>query len=194
MRINLVPVRALQRTSENDSSPSSGKEEGYACALHEVSNALTVVLGWLDLAARADSKEEVARALDVAREHAHRGHVLARRAIGAEVLSRQSGRSARALAQFASVSVNPQAALKDVEIVVQAGAGTDVVLEGEAHLLQALTNLLLNAIAFSPELGKVKLTLERQDDSIRFVVEDEGPGVPVERAGTFTVAGARMWG
>jgi CheY-like chemotaxis protein len=140
------------------------------------------VLGWLDLAAKTNSPADLARALDVAREHAQRGHVLARRAIGSSVESKQSGRTARALASFASISVEPQANARAVGIVVEALEGTDAVLEGEASLLQVLTNLLLNAIAFSPAGGKIQVRLERVSDTIRFSVQDAGPGVPADRA------------
>jgi len=146
-----------------------------------VSNALTVVLGWLDLAAKSDSPESIRRALDVAREHAQRGHVLARRAIGSEVESKQSGRTARALAHFASVSVEPQANAKAVDIVVEAREGTEAVVDGEASLLQVLTNLLLNAISFSPLGSKIQVKVERVQDSLRFSVQDAGPGVPADR-------------
>lgn len=54
-----------------------------AGALHEVSNALTVVLGWLNAARAEVLTGPVREALDVAYKHARRGHTVARTAIGA---------------------------------------------------------------------------------------------------------------
>lgn len=52
-------------------------------------------------------------------------------------------------------------------------------LRGDAFLLrQALTNLLDNALDFSPEGAVVALELEHAGDAVRFRVLDSGPGIP----------------
>lgn len=43
---------------------------------------------------------------------------------------------------------------------------------------QVLRNLVDNAISFSPESGKVMITLERREKEVFLSVEDEGPGIP----------------
>lgn len=45
-------------------------------------------------------------------------------------------------------------------------------------LSQVLTNLLNNAIKYSPENGVIRLSNELGDASVRIAVEDQGPGVP----------------
>lgn len=180
-------MRLVNSAQEVSPSPKVESADKFSCALHEVSNALTVVLGWLELADKSDSRVEIARALGVAREHAQRGQVIARRAIGSSVESQVGGRSARSLGAFAAVSVEPAANPRKVRIEVQPGVGTDAILEGEANVLQILTNLFLNAIAFSPVGGAITLEIVREGDRIRFIVSDEGPGVPVHlRDGIFT--------
>lgn len=62
---------------------------------------------------------------------------------------------------------------------------TDIVSDGEilvgtfdfAHTVRALTNLLENAIKYSPAGGRVLLSARRAADRVLFEVEDEGPGV-----------------
>src|SRR3954467_8341123 len=71
-------------------------ERDLAGALHEVSNALTVVLGWLDNA-RAGLDGRALEAVEVARAHASLGHAIARRAIGAPVTDGSELRSAQSL-------------------------------------------------------------------------------------------------
>ena len=39
------------------------------------------------------------------------------------------------------------------------------------------TNLLDNAIKFSPVKGTITMFLKREQDSVRFILEDEGPGI-----------------
>ncbi len=45
-------------------------------------------------------------------------------------------------------------------------------------LAQALLNLLLNAVAHSPEGGKVELLARGGEEAVEVLVRDEGPGVP----------------
>jgi len=55
----------------------------------------------------------------------------------------------------------------------------EVRLRGEAFLLeQALSNLLDNAMAFSPEGGTIQLEGRTEGGHFRLSVRDEGPGVP----------------
>lgn len=54
-------------------------------------------------------------------------------------------------------------------------------VSGDPHLLvQALANLLDNAIKYSPEGARITLTLSAADDRIELTVADSGPGVPDE--------------
>lgn len=49
------------------------------------------------------------------------------------------------------------------------------------RLGQVLTNLVDNAISFSPEGKAVTIRVRRVDAVVEFVVEDEGPGIPDDR-------------
>lgn len=52
------------------------------------------------------------------------------------------------------------------------------VLLGDQHRLQqVLSNLLGNAVRFTPHGGEVTLAVRRADDMLRFSVKDSGPGV-----------------
>jgi two-component system, OmpR family, sensor histidine kinase VicK len=48
------------------------------------------------------------------------------------------------------------------------------------RLLQVTSNLLANAIKFSPENGTVKVSIETSEDDVLVCVADEGPGIPKE--------------
>src|SRR5690606_25016863 len=140
--------------------------EALAGALHEVSNALTVVIGWLDAAAQATEPAKLRSALQVARDHASRGRQIARRAIGAEDDSPTEVRGAAGLAHFAAMSVRPRAVGRNVEVEVTMAPEPDVALDDEAPALQVLTNLLLNAIDFSPPGGHVEVSVTSDDESV----------------------------
>ena len=62
------------------------------------------------------------------------------------------------------------------------GAGEDAyVIQGqEGRVAQVLTNLLSNALSFTPEGGAVHVTLEHRGEFIEMAVADEGPGIAPE--------------
>ena len=65
--------------------PPADPARDLAGALHEISNALTVVLGWIDRARVAsEARDEVERALHIAADRASMARGIVRRAIGAD--------------------------------------------------------------------------------------------------------------
>ena len=68
----------------------------------------------------------------------------------------------------------------DIRLVVDGDAGT--ILADEGLLRQAIFNLIINAIAASPDNTTVTLRLGLDvDEMVWMEVEDEGPGVPKEK-------------
>ena len=57
--------------------------------------------------------------------------------------------------------------------------GTMVRVDAE-RLMQVLSNLLSNAMKFSPENGTVEVAVHPVDNKVRVTVSDHGPGVPAE--------------
>ena len=54
----------------------------------------------------------------------------------------------------------------------------------ETPFAQVLRNLIDNALTFSPENGVVSVKAERDGKKIRFVVDDQGPGIPPDNLET----------
>ncbi len=159
-----------------DDAPAPKSE--LAGALHEVGNALTVVLGWLDVAkARAGAAGEH-EALDVAKSHARLAHRIARRAIGGAVPDEETARAALLVAQEATVGVTPEAQRRGVSVRLVNKTNGDESLSDPSVAGQILLNLLLNGIAFTSEGGSVTVTLACPEPGlVAFQVQDEGPGV-----------------
>jgi CheY-like chemotaxis protein len=172
-------VKNLVRTGLKSGDESATK---LAEALHEVSNALTAALGWLKQAKSEVPPGPGREALEVAYAQARLGYAVARRAVGAPVSGVEEIRSAATLAQEALKGVEPMAYQKALELCF-VGDDNDVLVHEATTAHQILLNLLLNAVAFSPAHGRVELELLRDGRFVRFVVRDEGPGVPPERRG-----------
>ncbi len=54
------------------------------------------------------------------------------------------------------------------------------VVSDAAHTRQVLVNLLENAVNYSPDESEIELSVEAEDDRIRFRVRDEGVGIPAD--------------
>jgi two-component system sensor histidine kinase CreC len=77
----------------------------------------------------------------------------------------------------AAAAVEPRLARAGLELVVE--APQPVRVQGDRFLLvQALSNLVDNAIAFSPAGGRIELALRPEAGRCALVVRDQGPGVP----------------
>ena len=172
--------------------PSPGTGAGLAEALHEVSNALTVVMGWIERArAESSSPAAVERALDVAFGRASQARIIVRRAIGAEV-PESASRSADVVLSDAVLGVEPEARRAGLEIEVIAVPGVeDLLLEDAPYVVQILTNLLLNAISFSASGTTVSVDVRpfSRGQGVVFGVSDEGPGVPRHRRSALFTSG-----
>ena len=65
-----------------------------------------------------------------------------------------------------------------VEVVVDAPEGLPKVAADPDKLRQVLTNLLDNAVKYSPDGGSVRIALVQSGSRIRFRIEDQGLGIP----------------
>ncbi|MEM9692712.1 MAG: ATP-binding protein [Myxococcota bacterium] len=152
--------------------------------IHDTTNALTVVMGWIARARALSESEAVQVALDHAAGHADQVRLTMRRAIGAqlpppadEAVADLVGRLRDDLAEEARRS-----AARISGVVSRAARSAFAKAPGTAW--QILTNLLLNALAASPADGEVVLEADIVDGALWFTVQDEGPGIPAARRPT----------
>ena len=174
-------VSSVKRPGANIPGSREPGAADLAGALHEVSNTLTVVLGWLDAAKTQVQSGGVHDAIDVALTHARLGHAIARRAIGADVSDAHVTRSALSIARDAVLGVGQEARRRGVIVEVRDHAAEDLLVVAAPVAQQILVNLLLNAIHFSPDGGAVALLVESSRGQMRFCVADAGPGIALDR-------------
>lgn len=176
---------------EHDTSARKQSDRDLAGALHEVSNALTVVLGWIDRARiEPDVSSAVESALTIAATRARHARQIVRRAIGADIPD-EAPCAAETLLRDALMGCEPEAARAEVKLKTSIDSSVgDAQLTDGSIILQILTNLLLNAIAVSPADGTVFLDATADaSGQLVFGVTDEGPGVPEERRANLLDAG-----
>ena len=166
------------------SAARSSRADELAGALHEVSNALTVVLGWLDAALLDAPPGQLHSAVEVARRHARDAHRLARVAIGASHPASEDARSLQAVAEESLLAVSREADRRGVHATLGQCEAADVFVKDASAARQILLNLLLNALDFSPRGATVQLAVEHDVGVARVRVSDEGPGIPAGRVET----------
>jgi len=72
------------------------------------------------------------------------------------------------------------AAEKGILVEVEADAAAPPVRADRHRVLQVLSNLLGNAVAFTPERGRVALRCRSEGERVVFTVSDTGPGIAPE--------------
>jgi CheY-like chemotaxis protein/two-component sensor histidine kinase len=152
-----------------------------AAALHDVSNALTIILGWVS-EARAEPVDPLAvrHALQVIEEQARIARSLARSAIGAAPSEVDLEEPLDSVVGSAISALAIEAASAGVELVTET-AGALARVARASDVRQIVTNLVLNALAFSPRGGRVVVGLDVTPSSAVATVQDDGPGIPIER-------------
>ena len=163
--------------------PSDPHRE-LAGALHDVSNALTVLLGWVGEArAPGATPEAVVYALSIIEQRARIARDLARHAIGGPRIDEQ--RELGAIVEEVGKALVVEAQRTNVRIIVKDGVATAKVA-GALDVSQILTNLVLNALAYAPAGTSVDITTTVEDERCTVLVADDGPGIaPARREGIF---------
>lgn len=71
---------------------------------------------------------------------------------------------------------------KDIKLAIEPAIERDAyqILGQDGRIEQVLTNLLSNALSFTPDGGTVTVRLRRQPHCVDLVVEDQGPGIDSE--------------
>lgn len=151
---------------------------------HEIKSPLSAIRGAAELLQEEGMPaEERARFLaNIERETLRVQHIVDRMmeltALEARrVLERVDVVPLRPLLEEAAASARAAASKRQVRVGLQLRG--DAAVEGDRFLLQqAVSNLLANAIDFSPAGGDVLLSLERTSRQARISVRDHGPGIP----------------
>jgi signal transduction histidine kinase len=154
---------------------------------HELRTPLTAIRGHVAALREGVLDEEAARrrSLEVIAEEAIRlerlvGDVLDLAKLDARrfaVLREEV--DMRALCERAYATFAEEARGRGIDYELELGEGAVLVTDGD-RVLQIVSNLLANALHWTPPGGEVDLALGRQDGEVTVAVVDTGPGIPPE--------------
>jgi signal transduction histidine kinase len=75
----------------------------------------------------------------------------------------------------------PQATSREISLTAEIEADSPSVMFDPPRILQVLTNLLSNALKFTPAGGTVKVRVQTVAEGLRFAVTDTGLGIPADQ-------------
>lgn len=179
-----------ERAARSDAQRASRlKDEFLAMLSHELRTPLSVVLGWVELLKQPSvAPETLARAIETIERNAR-----AQTRIVDDLLDMSRIIEGKLSLTFATVSMlelvssvvesfRPAAEKKNITLTLDVGsaaATTPPQVHGDAaRLLQVATNVVGNAIKFTPKHGRVDVKLEATEGQVRLVVSDSGQGIP----------------
>lgn len=84
------------------------------------------------------------------------------------------------LVQKAVSGLRPLAMTKNIHIKVEAPQDLPPVNADEERILQALRNLIGNAVKFTPAGGHITISAQSMEGSVKVSIADSGPGIPEE--------------
>jgi two-component system, NarL family, sensor histidine kinase BarA len=74
--------------------------------------------------------------------------------------------------------IRPLAQKKEIQVSVQVDSDVPTLFQDQGKIRQILTNLLANAVKFTPEGGRIRATASRRADQLLLQVQDTGIGIP----------------
>jgi PAS domain S-box-containing protein len=164
------------------------KDEFTSVVSHELRTPLTSIrgsLGLLESGAVGPLPARAQRMIQIAAQNTDRlvrliNDILDLERLGSESLKlRASTCDAEQLIARVTEGMLPAAVAADVTLAVDTAPAA---FEADAdRIIQTLTNLISNAVKFSPPGGTVRISSERRSGDILFTVRDDGRGIPADK-------------
>lgn len=166
------------------------KDELIAVVSHELRTPLTSVIGALGLIKRQLQKEgatgRYGELFEIAYSNSFRLNMLVNDLLDIEKL--MAGKMAFRIEPLALADLLQQAVQENKSYADQYAVRLQLspltedfwVAVDRLRFQQVLSNLISNAVKFSPKAATVEITATRQQDSVRIAVRDHGPGIPQE--------------
>jgi two-component system sensor histidine kinase CreC len=158
-------------------------DEYVTTLTHELKSPLAAIRGAAELLREPLPEDARTRFIGNIEEQTQRAQDLIDRLLELSSLERRGALRARtavalgSLAQGVADELGPVAENK--QVALQLDVGDDLVVDGEAFLLQrALANLVRNAIEFAPAGSVVEIAARGDGRDIVLCVRDRGPGMP----------------
>jgi PAS domain S-box-containing protein len=175
---------AEQAARAEADAANRGKDQFLAVLSHELRTPLNAILGWarmlrastLDARQRAHAVEVIERNAELQGQLVGDLLDISRIAVGKMEIERAPVDLVLVVRQAAEAAVSDLDA-KKLRLSLELDETAGEVFGDARRLAQVVSNVLLNAIKFTPEGGRIELRLARHEANARLTVADTGMGI-----------------
>jgi signal transduction histidine kinase/ActR/RegA family two-component response regulator len=183
-KLVVATVRAQTMTEEAETA-NRLKDEFLATVSHELRTPLNAVLGWARmLTSKQLNEERAAHAIETIHRNASAlAHIIddlldVSRIVAGTLHLVHHPVDLAAVVEAAFDAVRPLAEAKNTQLHFAPDPSSTEVVSGDAdRLQQVVVNLLSNAIKFTPENGRVDVSIKHAGSNLELAVEDTGEGI-----------------
>jgi len=179
-RIDLARAEAGRQRAQDD---NKAKDQFLATLSHELRSPLNVMLGWIQML-RSDqtNHESMTRGLDVLDRSVRLQSKLIEDLLDVSRIIAGKLRIDKRRVDLAVVATNAvdaaRPAARDKGVDLKTAITRSLWMDADPQRLQQIvSNLLTNALKFTPERGSIEVRLERVHDRAQIVVRDSGIGI-----------------
>ncbi|HEV7500339.1 MAG TPA: hybrid sensor histidine kinase/response regulator, partial [Vicinamibacteria bacterium] len=166
---------------------SRARDEFLATLSHELRTPLTAIIGWAQLL-RTGNLDEASRerALETIERNAHVQAQLTAdildvaRIITGKLRLHIQAVDPGTIAEAAVETVRHQAEAKRIDLSLDVRGTPGPVPADPDRLQQVIGNLLINAIKFTPERGRIEVRVEAKGEEVAIAIADTGEGISAE--------------
>ena len=175
---------ASERAARSEAEQASRVKDDFMATLsHELRSPLAAMLGWCSIARKGELPADVARAIDTIERNARIqtrlvDDLLDATRMQAGSLHLELGPVALDVPVLAAIEgVGPSAESKRLRIRYTCAEPAPIVIGDASRLQQIASNLLVNAVKFTPEGKSIDVTVASRHDYAELIVVDEGIGI-----------------
>ena len=176
--------RQLEETSLRLAEASEAKDKFLAVLSHELRTPLTAILGYASLIRKGKSDEAAVRqALEAIERNAKLQTQLIEdlldvsRIISGSLRLQIQPLALEPVIEVAVANIRPAAQAKGIHLDFVVHAPAAAISGDPVRIQQIISNLLVNALKFTPSGGKVQVRIERRGPEAQIVVHDTGAGI-----------------
>jgi two-component system sensor histidine kinase CreC len=179
----LAQLAGAMEAMRNELEGKDYVEEYLHTLTHELKSPLAAIQGAAELLDEEMPLEDRKRFIGNIRNESQRLHQVVEQLLGLAALEKRQGLE---LVEKIDINVlitqlctDKQPMLQSKQLRIETAFDAEAVLEGERFLIQqALSNLIDNAIAFSPQGGIISINSRVVNSRCEMTIEDQGPGIP----------------
>lgn len=184
--MNQVPYKRPLKT-ERDMNASAAEHEFLTIVSHELRTPTAAILGWAELLGRtALDDERLARGIEIIKRNAQLQAQLIEHLIDFSLIRADDFKlDVQKIAilptlKAAIETMMPLALAKNIKIAARLDPASGWIIGDTFRLQQVFTNLISNAIRFTPSGGHIRVLLADDGTSVEVKVSDTGSGISAE--------------